>query len=161
MVRDDSLSGLAAGLREGIARAPSGPRIQERVREGAGNMKGIARMSFLVVVGLALGAVAPAAAQAPPPPAVVVAAAEATPPLPDPDAAITAAIKARIDANKLFRNAQLIVSTSNGHVTLSGMVTNDFAHEEALRIARTTVGVVEIDDQIRMEISSPSAPTRN
>ena len=121
---------------------------------------GIGRMSFLVVVGLALGAVAPAAAQAPPPP-VVVAAAEATPPLPDPDAAITAGIKARIDANKLFRNAQLIVSTSNGHVTLSGMVTNDFAHEEALHIARTTVGVKEIDDQIRMEISSPSAPTRN
>jgi hypothetical protein len=50
-----------AGPREGIARAPSGPRIQERVREGAGNMKGIGRMSFLVVVGLALGAVAPAA----------------------------------------------------------------------------------------------------
>ena len=46
-------------------------------------------------------------------------------------------------------------------VTLSGMVTNDFAHEEALHIARTTIGVVEIDDQIRMEISSPSAPTRN
>jgi len=124
-------------------------------------MKGIGRMSFLVVVGLALGAVAPAAAQAPPPPVVVVNAAEATPPLPDPDAAITAGIKARMDANKLFRNAQLIVSTSNGHVTLSGMVTNDFAHEEALHIARTTIGVVEIDDQIRMEISSPSAPTRN
>ena len=119
---------------------------------------GIGRMSFLVVVGLALGAVAPAAAQAPPPPVVV---AEATPPLPDPDAAITAGIKARIDADKLFRNAQLIVSTSNGHVTLSGMVTNDFAHEEALHIARTTVGVVRIDDQLRMEISSPSAPARN
>ena len=58
-------------------------------------MKGIGRMSFLVVVGLALGAVAPAAAQAPPPP-VVVAAAEATPPLPNPDAAITADIKARM-----------------------------------------------------------------
>ena len=124
-------------------------------------MKGIGRMSFLVVVGLALGVVALAAAQAPPPPVVVVNAAEATPPLPDPDAAITAGIKARIDGNKLFRNAQLIVSTSNGHVTLSGMVTNDFAHEEALHIARTTVGVKEIDDQIRMEISSPSAPTRN
>ena len=87
--------------------------------------------------------------------------AEPTPPLPDPDAAITAGIKARIDANKLFRNAQLIVSTSNGHVVLSGMVTNDFSHEEALHIARTTVGVKEIDDQIRMEVSSPSAPTRN
>jgi hypothetical protein len=123
-------------------------------------MKGIGRVTILVAIGLTLGALAPAAAQAPPPP-VVVAAAEATPPLPDPDAAITASIKARMDANKLFRNAQIIVSTANGHVTLSGMVTNDFAHEEALRIARTTVGVVEIDDQLRMDISSPSGRTQN
>jgi len=123
-------------------------------------MKGIGRMRFVVVVGLALGAVAPAAAQAPPPPAVV-AAAEATPPLPNPDAAITAAIKTRIDASKLFRNAQMIVSTENGHVVLWGTVQTDFAHEQALEIARTTIGVVKIDDQIRLDIQSPSAPTRN
>ena len=123
-------------------------------------MRGMGRMRFLVVVGLMLGAVAPAVAQAPPPP-VVVAQAEPTPPLPDPDAAITAGIKARIERSSCCRNAQLIVSTSNGHVTLSGMVTNDFSHEEALQVARTTVGVKVIDDQMRMAVSSPSAPTRN
>ena len=41
-------------------------------------------------------------------------------------------------------------------MTLSGTVMNDFAHEEALDIARHTVGVVKIDNQLRLEISSPT-----
>jgi BON domain len=123
-------------------------------------MKGIGCMRILVAIGLTLGAVAPAAAQAPPPP-VVLAAAEATPPLPNPDAAITASIKARMEANILFRNAQIIISTEGGYVTLSGTVMNDFAHQKALDITRSTVGVTRIDDQLRLDISSPSAPARN
>ena len=124
-------------------------------------MKGIGRMGVLVAVGLTLGAVAPAAAQAPPPP-VVRAAEEAPPaPLPNPDAAIVASMKTRILENKMLRSAQIIISSQAGYVTLSGMIANEFAHEEALHIARTTVGVVRIDDQLRMEISSPSAPARN
>jgi BON domain-containing protein len=125
-------------------------------------MSGMGRLRYLVgVVGLMLGSVAPAVAESPPPP---------TKPEPNPapvvppaitDAGITASITARLEELILLRNAQVTISTKDRVVTLIGMVPTDFAHQQALQVARSTVGVVMIDDQLRLPIWSPQATTRN
>jgi len=123
-------------------------------------MKGMARMSLWGVFGLTLAGVGPAAAQsAPPPPTVAMAAAETQPAITD--ESITSVVKAKLESIKLLRHAQVIVATENGVVTLVGIVPNDFARVQAVDAARNTVGVVRVDDQLRMDISSPQAPTRN
>jgi hypothetical protein len=125
-------------------------------------MSGMGHFSrYLVAAGLVLGAVAPAVAESPAPP---------TKSEPDPapvvpptitDAGITASITVRLQELILLRNAQVTISTKNRVVTLVGMVPNDMAHQQALQVARSTLGVVMIDDQLRLPIWSPQAPTRS
>jgi osmotically-inducible protein OsmY len=62
---------------------------------------------------------------------------------------------------KLLHRAQVTIATQDGVVTLTGTVPNDFARDQALEAARSTPGVVRLNDQLRLDISSPSAPTRN
>jgi hypothetical protein len=112
------------------------------------------------------GAVAPALAQTPPPPvSAAVLAAEAEPqPQPvvvTPDDAITTTIKAKLEDNKILRNSQVTVASTNGVVTLVGTVATPFARDQVLEAARSTPGVVRIDNQLRFDISSPSAPARS
>jgi BON domain len=118
-------------------------------------------MGFLGAVGLMVGAAGPATAQVQPPPrpAMVVVEAEAQPVISD--ATITANIKAKLLANVLLRNAQVTIATTNGKVTLWGMVPSDTARTEALEAARTTPGVLIIDDMLRLPVSSPQAPMQN
>ena len=122
-------------------------------------MKGMGRMRWLVAVGLGLGAAAglvqPRSAFAD----VVVPA--ATQEVVVTDQQITSAIVAKMEQKKMLRTAQITVSSVNGYVTLVGTVHNIFARDEALEAARTTAGVLRIDDQLRLDISSPMAPTRN
>jgi osmotically-inducible protein OsmY len=110
-----------------------------------------------LAVGLALGG--GAVVQARPAVAATVAMAEAQPSASD--EAITASIKARVDADKAVGRSQVVIATSNGIVTLFGTVPNTFARDKILEEARATPGVVKINDQLRIDISSPQAPTRN
>jgi hyperosmotically inducible protein len=77
------------------------------------------------------------------------------------DASITANIHAKMEEMKLLHRAQVTIATQDGVVTLTGTVPNDFARDQALEAARSTPGVVRLNDQLRLDISSPSAPTRN
>jgi hypothetical protein len=125
-------------------------------------MSGMGRMRYLLVAGLLLVAVAPAVAgDSPPQPTK----AEPNPaPVIPPtitDDGITASITTRLQELILLRNAQMTISTKNRVVTLVGMVPSDFARQQALEVARTTLGVVQIDDQLRLPVWSPQAPTRN
>src|SRR5437762_9588182 len=100
-------------------------------------MSVMGRMSYLVVAGLMLGAIAPAVAEESPPqptksepnPAPVV-------PPTITDAGITASITTRLEELIMLRNAQMTISTKNRVVTLVGMVPTDFAHQQALQVAR-------------------------
>ena len=123
-------------------------------------MRGKGWMKVLVGAGTMLGAVAPAVAQTPPPPsATYVVEAEARPVITD--ASITADITVRLENLVMLRNAQLTISTKHGVVTLVGMVPTDFARQEALQVAKTTPGVIMIDDMMRLPVGSPSAPLPN
>ena len=123
-------------------------------------MSGMGRMGYLVAVGLMLGSVAPAVAESPPPTKAEPSPAPVVPPAIT-DAWITASITARLEELILLRNAQVTISTTDRVVTLVGMVPIDFAHQQALQVARSTVGVVTIDDQLRLPVWSPQATTRN
>jgi BON domain-containing protein len=147
---------LACRAAEGIARAVSGATIEKK---GGVEMRGMAWMRSLVAVGLALGVAAPALAQSPPPP-VMAASVEPGPPVTR-DEMIVTTIQARLKANILLRFAQISISSKYGVVTLAGMVPTDWAHEQALDVARTTLGVLRIDDQLRLIVNSPSSPMQN
>jgi hyperosmotically inducible protein len=117
-------------------------------------------MGFLGAVGLVVGAIIPSAARADTPyGSTGVAQAEAQPTVSD--ANITADIRAKLLENVLLRPAQITIASTNGVVTLVGMVPSQTAHEQALAAARATAGVVRVDDMLRLDISSPQAPTRN
>jgi osmotically-inducible protein OsmY len=77
------------------------------------------------------------------------------------DVTITADIKARLLKIVLLRNAQVTIATTSGVVTLTGMVQSQTAREQAVDAARATPGVVRVDDMLRLDVSSPQAPSRN
>jgi osmotically-inducible protein OsmY len=124
-------------------------------------MSGMRRMRFLVAVGLGLGAGVPTLAHqrsaAAETEAVVPAGVEVV----INDEGIVAAIKAKMDQKKMLKTAQITISSVNGTVTLIGVVHNVFARDEALDAVRSTPGVLRYDDQLRFDITSPFAPTRN
>jgi osmotically-inducible protein OsmY len=74
------------------------------------------------------------------------------------DEALTAQIKERLQRNRLFRQADIFVQTHAAVVTLAGSVPSEIAHSEALDLARKTPGVLGVEDQLRVLISSPDAP---
>ena len=77
------------------------------------------------------------------------------------DASITSDIKAKLEASKLLRHADVNIVTENGIVTLIGVVPSDFARAQAIDLAKQTPGVVRVDDMLRLNIASPEAPSRN
>jgi hypothetical protein len=119
-------------------------------------MDGMGRMRFLVAVGLGLGAVGPALTYVRPAAAAEVEA-QAQPMTDD---AIVANIKARLQGHKLLRNAQVLVTSTNGEVTVLGTVPSTFAYDEVMEAVRTTPGVVRVDEQLRLDVASPNAPSR-
>jgi len=128
------------------------------------SMKSVGRMSFWGAVALGaigftagLGGAARAQGYATPPAATV----EPNVQPAVTDASITADIHAKMEQMKLLRRAQVTIATQDGVVTLTGTVPNDFARDQALEAVRATPGVLRVNDQLRLDISSPSAPTRN
>jgi osmotically-inducible protein OsmY len=77
------------------------------------------------------------------------------------DASVTADIKARLDASQLLRHADVDISTDAGVVTLVGVVPSEFAKARAIELAKSTPGVVRVNDMLRLNVASPNAPSQN
>ena len=76
------------------------------------------------------------------------------------DSQIVADIQAKLQGNKLVRNAQVVVASKDGEMTLSGMLPSSFARDQILDAVRSTPGVVKYNDQMQLDVASPQAPTR-
>lgn len=73
---------------------------------------------------------------------------------------VTTNVRAQLAGDRLLKGAVITVATSpNGVVTLVGDVPSVTAKTEAVALARATPGVAEVRDQLRLEISSPDAPS--
>jgi osmotically-inducible protein OsmY len=79
----------------------------------------------------------------------------------DPDAVIVAQIQGQLAQERDLRRVIVGVSSRDGHVVLAGSAPNSIALDRAVQIARATPGVFRVDNFIRLDISSPEAPTRN
>jgi hypothetical protein len=66
------------------------------------------------------------------------------------DAGITTAVKTKLAADDTVKAYQVDVDTDNHVVTLKGDVNTSLAKERAVEIARTTDGVRDVIDQIRV-----------
>ena len=66
------------------------------------------------------------------------------------DAGITTAVKSKMAADDTVKAYQVDVDTNNHVVTLKGDVNSSLAKERAVTIARTTDGVTDVIDQIRV-----------
>jgi len=66
------------------------------------------------------------------------------------DAGITSAVKSKLAADDTVKAYQVDVDTSNHIVTLKGDVNTPVAKERAVEIARTTDGVQDVIDQLRV-----------
>lgn len=64
------------------------------------------------------------------------------------DASITAEVKSRLLVDPDISGLRIDVDTSNGMVTLTGMVTTQAEKSEALEIARRVEGVTNVTDRI-------------
>lgn len=64
------------------------------------------------------------------------------------DATLTATIKTQLIANKDVKGVAINVDTVDGRVTLTGTAKTAFQREESERIARSTEGVVSVDNRI-------------
>jgi hyperosmotically inducible protein len=130
-------------------------------------MKSFGRMSSWGAVGLAIGLAGwsgAARAQEYSAPGAAPAAEGSTQAAAQPamtDASITSDIRGRLEQNKLLRNSQVTIVAKDGVVTVTGTVASDFARDKVMEAVRSTPGVVRVEDQLRLDISSPSAPTRN
>jgi osmotically-inducible protein OsmY len=72
---------------------------------------------------------------------------------------VTTNVRSALAGDKLLKGAVITVATSqNGVVTLVGSVPNVTAKSEAKELARGTPGVLEVNDMLRLDISSPNAP---
>ncbi len=72
------------------------------------------------------------------------------------DAGITTSVKTQLAADDTVKAYQVDVDTNNHVVTLSGDVPSIAAKDQAIQIARTTNGVRDVIDQLRV---SPTAAT--
>jgi hyperosmotically inducible protein len=70
------------------------------------------------------------------------------------DAGITTNVKSKMAADDTVKAYQIDVDTSNGVVTLSGAVESEAAREHAVMIARTTDGVRDVIDQLRVDATA-------
>jgi osmotically-inducible protein OsmY len=67
------------------------------------------------------------------------------------DGSITAKIKSKMALDEQVRARDIDVDTSNGLVTLSGVVRSAAERDRALRLARETEGVTEVQDRLRID----------
>ena len=129
-------------------------------------MRWMGCMRFLAAVGLVGGVgvgltSGPALAQAQPASGEVVTVEPTAPQVVYTDASITADVKAKMDASQMLRHADIDIVTAAGVVTLVGVVPSDFARARAVELAKSTPGVVRVDNMLRLNVASPEAPSQN
>ena len=79
------------------------------------------------------------------------------PPVPT-DASLTAAVKTKLGADTSLSGSRITVDTLDGVVTLSGEVRSQAEKDVAVRLARDTAGVREVND--RLVITSVKSTSR-
>jgi hypothetical protein len=79
-------------------------------------------------------------------------------PLPE-GPALADAITSRLNNDRLVAGADIVVEVTGGRVRLLGEVPSAMAQRRALELARTTPGAASVNDQLRIDIASPGAPT--
>ena len=67
------------------------------------------------------------------------------------DAEISSKIKAKMVLDDYVKARSINVNTKNGTVTLRGVVRSVDEHDRALALARDTVGVTQVVDELRVE----------
>ena len=67
------------------------------------------------------------------------------------EAALTSKIKAKMVLDDNIRARSIDVTTDGSTVTLSGVVGSVDEHDRALRLARETAGVTQVEDHLRIE----------
>jgi len=67
------------------------------------------------------------------------------------DAEISSKIKAKMVLDDYVKARSINVNTKNGTVTLRGVVRSVDEHDRALRLARDTVGVTQVVDELRVQ----------
>lgn len=70
------------------------------------------------------------------------------------DAGITTSVKSRLAVDDAVKAYQINVTTRDHVVTLSGDVDSAAAKDQALRIARSTEGVRDVVDELRVEVAA-------
>ncbi|MFN8006457.1 MAG: BON domain-containing protein [Terriglobia bacterium] len=70
------------------------------------------------------------------------------------DVTVSDAIKGRFYSDPQLKNENIQVSVANGEATLSGQVSGDPAHQQAVSVAQGTEGVKKVIDQLQF----PSSP---
>jgi hyperosmotically inducible protein len=76
------------------------------------------------------------------------------------DAKITAAVKAKLVADKARNLIAVNVDTSGGVVHLKGTVKTDQDRMEAERLAKETTGVVSVTNDLKVGTGGAAAPKR-
>lgn len=71
------------------------------------------------------------------------------------DAAVTAVVKTRLAADPEVNPFEIDVDTTDGVVTLRGIVEDDAARREAIELARATDGVVRVISEIELGDTTP------
>ena len=67
------------------------------------------------------------------------------------DAEISSKIKAKMVLDDYVKARSISVNTKNGTVTLRGVVHSVDEHDRAMMLARDTVGVTQVVDELRVE----------
>ena len=76
------------------------------------------------------------------------------------DATITAALKTKLVADRARNLVAVNVDTDKGVVHLQGTVSTERDKMEAERLARTTKGVVDVKNDLKVDSASASPKTR-
>jgi hyperosmotically inducible periplasmic protein len=84
--------------------------------------------------------------------------AAASPPIDD--AALVTTIQAKFFLDSSVKQGTVDVSSKDGIVLLQGTVPTEAAHQQALTIARTTEGVVQVVDRLQVQQPAPKAAAR-
>jgi hyperosmotically inducible periplasmic protein len=71
------------------------------------------------------------------------------------DATITSAIKGKLEADKIVRQSAIDVDSSNGFVTLNGVVETQAEIDRAVELAKAVDGVRQVTSNLKIDVSTP------
>jgi len=71
------------------------------------------------------------------------------------DGTITSAIKGKFEADEIVRQTAIDVATSNGFVTLNGVVETQAEIDRAIELAKGVDGVRQVNSNLKIDVSTP------